>query len=122
MSIPNAPRRGEIWQADLGDGTLTPVIVVSANAFASLPIRLVAPLQPWEERFKQAIWIQQIEGRWPTRLDKPYAADLLRLRSIETQRLRKLIGRVPATKMDEVAAAIAIVVDYDPTVLYDTES
>ncbi len=116
MSIPNAPRRGEIWQADLGDGTLTPVIVVSANAFERLPIRLVAPLQPWEERFEQTIWIQQIEGRWPTQLGKPYAADLLRLRSIETQRLRKLIGRVPATKMDEIAAAIAIVVDYDPTV------
>ncbi|WP_298406246.1 type II toxin-antitoxin system PemK/MazF family toxin [uncultured Chloroflexus sp.] len=116
MSTPSIPHRGEIWQADLGDGTLTPVIVVSANAFERLPIRLIAPLQPWEERFEQTIWIQRIEGRWPTRLGKPHAADLLRLRSIETRQMRELIGRVPATKMDEIAAAIAIVVDYDPTV------
>ncbi|MFN3373569.1 MAG: type II toxin-antitoxin system PemK/MazF family toxin [Chloroflexus sp.] len=114
MSTPSIPRRGEIWQADLGDGNLTPVIVVSTNALERLPIRLVVPLQPWEDRFEQTIWIQQIEGRWPTQLGKPYAADLLRLRTIEINRLRQQIGRVPAVKMDEIAAAIALVVDYSP--------
>ncbi len=112
--MPNAPRRSEIWQADLGDGSLTPVIIISTNALGSLPLRLVVPLRPWEERFENLIWIQQIDGSWPAQLGKPYAADLLQLRSIEVSRLRKQVGRVPALKMDEIAAAIALVVDYNP--------
>ncbi|WP_322510974.1 type II toxin-antitoxin system PemK/MazF family toxin [Chloroflexus sp.] len=114
MSTPNPPRRGEIWQADLGDGGLTPVIIVSTNALERLPIRLVVPLRPWEDRFADLIWIQRLEGRWPTQLSKPHAADLLQLRSIEVSRLRKPIGRVPALTMDNIAAAIALVVDYTP--------
>lgn len=114
MSTPNAPRRGEIWQADLGDGNLTLVVIVSSNALSNLPLRLVAPLRPWEDRFENLSWMQQIEGRWPAQLGKPHAADLLQLRSIEVSRLRKQIGRAPALTMDEIAAAIALVVDYNP--------
>ncbi|WP_322487277.1 type II toxin-antitoxin system PemK/MazF family toxin [Chloroflexus sp.] len=112
--MPNVPRRGEIWQADLGDGSLTPVVVISTNALDRLPLRLVVPLRPWEDRFENLIWIQRIDGQWPTKLGKPHAADLLQLRSIEVSRLRKQIGRVPALRMDELAAALALVVDYNP--------
>ncbi|MEF3274743.1 MAG: type II toxin-antitoxin system PemK/MazF family toxin [Chloroflexus sp.] len=105
-------RRGEIWQADLGAGHSMLVLVVSTNALSSLPLRLVAPLQPWDDRFAKMIWIQRLEGNWPTQLGAPHAVDLLQLRSIELTCFRKRIGRVPAVKMDEIAAAIALVVDF----------
>ncbi|WP_298817863.1 type II toxin-antitoxin system PemK/MazF family toxin [Chloroflexus sp.] len=115
MSTTDLPRRGEIWQADLGGGCLSPVLIISTDALANLPIRLIVPLRPWEDRFANLIWIQRLEKKWPTQLGDPHAADLLQIRSIELNRLRKRIGRAPATKMDEIAAAVALVVDYQLT-------
>lgn len=114
MSTRKLPRRGEIWQANLGDQTPGLVLVVSADAFEHLPIRLVARLRPWEDRFASMVWLQRLEGTWPTRLGKPHAVDLLQLHSIEVHRLHTMVGRAPATAIDEIAAAIALVVDYNP--------
>ncbi len=114
MSMSNLPRRGEIWLADLGDADPVPVVIVSANALEQLPLRLVALLRPWEDRFADFIWLQKIDARWPAQLAQPHAADLLQLRSVERHRLQRQIGRVPATRMDEIAAAIALIVDFVP--------
>jgi len=114
VSTTNVPRRGEIWYVDLGDHTQTLVLVVSANAFERLPVRLVARLRPWEDRFNDLVWMQRLDSTWPTRLNAPHAVDLLQLYSIDVHCFQKLVGRAPATKMDDIAAAIALVVDYVP--------
>jgi mRNA interferase MazF len=115
VSIPSKYQRGEIWQADLGtDGSL-PVLILSTDALSNLPIRLVVPLQPWDERFTDCIWIYRLKGDWPQQLGTPHAADLLLLRSIATSQLRRKIGRVSATTMDEIVTALAIIVDYNPS-------
>ncbi len=114
MSTANVPRRGEIWYVDLGDRTQTLVLVVSANAFERLPVRLVACLRPWEDRFNDLVWMQRLDSTWPTQLSAPHAVDVLQLHSIDVHCFQKLVGRAPATKMDEIAAAIALVVDYVP--------
>ena len=84
MSTANVPRRGEIWYVDLGDRTQTLVLVVSANAFERLPVRLVARLRPWEDRFNDLVWMQRLDSTWPTQLSAPHAVDVLQIVSMYT--------------------------------------
>jgi mRNA interferase MazF len=46
-------------------------------------------------------------------LSKPSAADALQLRGIDLQRLMKRVGRLKLEKLEEIAAAIAAVVEFE---------
>ena len=45
-------------------------------------------------------------------LTKPSSVDTLQLRGVDTSRFLKQIGRISADKIEEIAAAIAAVVEY----------
>ena len=54
---PNSPKRGEIWRVNF-DPTIgteirktRPAIVLSSDAVGRLPIKLVAPVTDWKDRY-----------------------------------------------------------------------
>lgn len=113
-----SPKRGEVWIVNL-DPTIgteikksRPAVIVSSNAVGRLPIKLIAPITDWKPGFGQNFWHIQIQPDQANGLSKVSAVDTLQLRGVDTQRFVRNLGRVSAVAMQEVAAAIAGVVEY----------
>ena len=111
-------RRGEVWRVNL-DPTIgaeiqktRPVVVVSSDAIGILPIKLVAPVTDWKDRYAHSSWHVKIDPDKANGLTKTSAVDTLQLRGVDTSRFLKRLGRVSADKIEEIAAAIAAVVEY----------
>ena len=118
MSSLPAPRRGEIWLIGF-DQTVgseisktRPAAVVSSDAMGVLPVKLVVPLTGWQDSFTGAAWHVRIKPDALNRLDKVVSADTLQLRCVAVERFVKRKGRLSASHLEEVTAAIAAVIEY----------
>lgn len=58
------------------------------------------------------IWHIKITPDKTNNLEKASAVDVLQLRGVDTRRLIRKIGRLNAGAMDDIASAIAAVVEY----------
>jgi mRNA interferase MazF len=112
------PKRGDIWIVNL-DPTVgaeirkkRPALIVSSDAVGRLPIKLIAPITGWNPKFAGSPWHVRLDPDNTNKLSKVSAVDALQLRGVDTQRLIERIGRVSSTILEEVAAAIAAVVEY----------
>ena len=115
---PGNPNRGDIWLVNL-DPTVgaeiqktRPAVIVSSDAMGILPIKPIAPVTGWDHRYAQNIWHIKITPDKTNNLEKASAVDVLQLRGVDTRRLIKKIGRLSAGTMDDIASAIAAVVEY----------
>ena len=112
------PRRGEIWLVDFEPTVGSeiqkkrPAIVISSDAFRSLPLRLVVPIRSWKDKYSSSIWLIWIDPDDTNGLDKISAIDTLQIRSVDINRFQKRIGRAPENLMEEIKAAIAAVIEY----------
>ena len=93
---------------------IRPALVVSSNATirGKLQVRLVAPITGWKDHFANLFWHVRIEPDEVNGLSKTSSVNALQLRGVDVQRFQQRVGRVSATLMEEVAAAIAGVVEY----------
>ena len=120
MSNPSAPvpKRGEIWLVNFDPTVGTeikktrPAIVVSSDAVGRLPIKLVAPLTDWKDRYAHNLWHVRIDPDSNNGLSKPSAVDALQLRGMDTQRFIRRLGEVPPDTLEEIVLAIAAVIEY----------
>lgn len=87
-------------------------MVISSNSVGRLPIKLVTPITGWKNRFESAIWMVHLVPTPHNGLTKESTADTLQLRGLDTQRFIKRMGKLSADSMEEIAAAIAAVVEY----------
>lgn len=113
----NQPLRGEIWLVNF-DPTIgveikktRPAVVISSDSIGVLPLKLVAPITEWKDSFSKMIWQIQIEPNKENGLRKISSIDVLQIRSVDTARLTKLIGRVSIYQMKEVCLALADIVE-----------
>ncbi len=111
------PKRGEIWHVTL-DPTLgaemkksRPVVVISSDALGKLPLRLVAPVTTWKDTFENNVWHVKLQANRTTGLTKQSAVDALQARSVSLVRFERRLGRVSAEELDEIIAALIIVVE-----------
>jgi mRNA interferase MazF len=112
------PKRGEIWLVNF-DPTVgaeirktRPAIVISSDAIGKLPIRLIAPITEWKDHFAGNLWHVRMDPDKGNGLDKASAMDVLQVRGVDISRFIKMIGRAPAYMLDDIAAAVAAVVEY----------
>ncbi len=89
-----------------------PAVVVSSDGIGRLPVKLVAPLTEWKDAFGESAWLVRIEPDPSNGLHKRSAADALQLRGIDLRRFVSRLGQLSPDLMDEIAAAVAIVVEY----------
>jgi mRNA interferase MazF len=89
-----------------------PAVIVSSDAMGVLPVKLVAPLTDWKGHYASTIWHVQVLPTPQNGLRKPSTVDTLQLRGMDTRRLIHQLGRVSPQLMDEIAAAIALVVEF----------
>lgn len=116
---PKVPVRGEVWYINF-DPTIgaeikktRPAVVVSSDALRSLPLRLVAPITEWKDLFSGKLSHVKILPNKLNGLAKPSAVDTLQLRGVALERFVSKCGQVSADEIAEVAAAIAMVVEYE---------
>jgi mRNA interferase MazF len=116
------PQRGELWYVDLNPTRGAeihkerPCLVLSVPSMGKLPLRVTVPLTGWQDRFAGRSWLIQIPATQGTRLSKDSTVDALQVRGVELSRFHPggPIGTVPAPLVEEVAAAVALVVGHHP--------
>ena len=112
------PRRGEVWLANfeptLGDEIrkVRPAVVISSDAVGQLAIKLVAPITDWKENFSSNIWHVMVGPTASNGLTKVSAVDALQVRSFSFQRFIRKLGYFSPAAMEEVAAAVAAVIEF----------
>jgi mRNA interferase MazF len=110
--------RGEVWRVEFnpvrGDEIkkLRPAIVISTDSFNPLKTKLVVPLTTWQEKFSNAQWMVRIVADANNGLDNDSAADALQLRCVSYERFITKLGVIQASVLDEIATAIAIVIEF----------
>ena len=115
----HSPRRGEVWQVDFNPSKgseikkLRPAVVISSDSIGTLPIKLVAPITTWNDSFTGKLWLVSIEPTETNGLAQRSVVDTLQIRGVDIQsRFIKKLGVLTAPTMEEIAASIAIVVEY----------
>lgn len=88
-----------------------PAIIISSNAIGRLPIKLVAPLTDWKEYFTGNLWHVRINPTKQNGLLKISAVDALQLRGLDNQRFVRRLGEVDAETLEEIALAVAAVIE-----------
>ena len=115
----DAPVRGDVWIVNL-DPTVgaeikksRPAVIVSSDGFGRLPIKLIAPITEWKDQFEGNLWHVRLEPDGSNGLKKTSAVDALQLRGVDVRRSTRRMGRLSAAHMEEIATAIALVVEFD---------
>lgn len=112
------PKRGDIWLANFDPTVGAEIkkirlaVVVSSDSVGKLPIKLIAPVTDWKEYYIGNIWHVRIDPDSSNNLTKASAVDVLQLRGMDVQRFIRKIGEVSTATMDDIAIAIASVVEY----------
>jgi mRNA interferase MazF len=112
------PKRGEIWWVapDITVGEeiqkKRPAVVVSSDGLSSLKLRLVAPITGWQDALAGKAWHVSIQPSTMNGLTKPSSVDTFQLRGTSLDRFLERIGTVDADTMEEITAAIAVVIEY----------
>lgn len=113
------PRRGEVWDVDFDDETVgteiqktRPAVVVNINSIKHLKIRLVAPITSWKKDYLNKIWFINIKHTHSNGLKWESAVDAMQIKGVDIGRFREKRGRLTATQMDDITAAIAAIIDF----------
>ena len=113
------PRRGEVWLLDLEGGggaeigKVRPAVVVSSDSIKEgLPLKVIVPLTSWQEAFRGRVWHRQILPTSGNGLANTSSADAMQVRSVTRIRFKKRLGVLTATELQDIVAAVAIVMEY----------
>ena len=112
-------RQGEIWEINLSPTVgaeikkKRPAIIINDNAIGILPLKVIAPITEWKDRFQGAIWLVRIEPDNENKLMKPSAIDTFQIRSVSTKRFLRKTGLVSSNVINEIITAIKAVIAAD---------
>ena len=107
-------RRAEVWEVNL-DSTIgaeikkiRPCVIVSRDALARLPLKIIVPLIEWNEGFAQAPWHVLVDATSQNGLSKKSSADTYQVRSISNVRLIKRLGEISDQVMEEIDTGLVL--------------
>jgi mRNA interferase MazF len=116
--------RGEVWRMALdpvgqqherdqrvsGEAVARLVVIISSDALALLPLRIVIPLTAWKSEFSSTPWMVRVPPVLNSGLEAVMAADALQLRAVSTSRLRQRLGSLPEKIVIEITSAVSEVI------------
>lgn len=110
--------RGEIWLVNL-DPTIgqeikktRPAVVVSSDSIGKLPLKIIVPITDWKSQYANYPWMIYLEPDQQNGLTKDSGADTFQVRSVDQIRLIKKTGQLSDPIMEEIAAGVAVCVEY----------
>jgi len=108
-------RQGEIWIVNL-DPTIgaeikktRPCVIVNDDAVGVLPLKIIAPITDYKEKFKDVPWMVTITPGKGNGLDKKSVIDLFQVRSVAEERLVERVGMIMTEQMLSVKTALKVV-------------
>lgn len=113
--------RGEVWRMTLdppvagraaskphpGEENSRLVVIVSSDALALLPLRIVVPLTAWKPDFTAAPWLVRVPPVLNSGLEQVMAADALQVRSVNNARLIQRLGSLPDKIVTDISLAVS---------------
>ncbi len=119
MVSSNLPQRGEVWLVNFDPtvGTeirkIRPAVVISSDEIGILPIKLIAPITDWKDRYSRNLWHVKITPTTDNGLSKNSAVDTLQLRGVDTQRFIKKLGALTFEEIASIVIAVVTVIEAD---------
>ncbi len=113
------PSRGEVWEINFDPSIGSeikkkrPAVVISSDTVGKLPLRIVVPITEWKLKYSEYPWQIKIDNNPANGLSKISAADAFQVKSIDGKRFIRKIGSLTKSQLDEIAAAIAICIDFE---------
>ena len=120
MPDSRTPRRGEIWLVNFDPQIgqeirkCRPAVVISLDEIGKLPLRIVAPITAWNERYGASPWFVRLQPTAMNGLVKESAADGFQIKSLSIQRFKEKLGVLPKAICDEIVAAVALCTGFSP--------
>ncbi|MFC3859527.1 type II toxin-antitoxin system PemK/MazF family toxin [Deinococcus antarcticus] len=112
------PRRGEIWMVNLdptrGDEIQKrrPAVVISSTGLGRLRLRVVVPLtSSWRGDLNSSYWMVPIPASAMNGLTQDSTADALQVRSVSLERFTGQRGQLEADLLEQVVAAVGVVIE-----------
>jgi mRNA interferase MazF len=91
---------------------IRPCLVIGLDALSRLGLRIIVPITEWNESFSKQPWKVAIQSNKQNGLSKSSAIDALQIRSLSLRRFKAKKGEIGQTVLDEVAAAVSLIVGY----------
>jgi mRNA interferase MazF len=108
-------KQNDIWLVNL-DPTLgveirktRPCVIVSNDAVGVLPLKVIAPLTDFKERYRTVPWMVVIEPDAENNLIKPSVLDLFQVRCVSEERLIRKTGRLSERLQVSINKALTVV-------------
>jgi mRNA interferase MazF len=114
------PTRGELWLVNFDPSVGSevkkkrPAVVLSIPQIGKLPLRIIVPITEWKERYRRAPWFVQLLPSASNGLTKDSAADGFQVKSVSLNRFVRKMGSLSAAEMDDLAAAVALCIGFNP--------
>ncbi|MDR3335831.1 MAG: type II toxin-antitoxin system PemK/MazF family toxin [Treponema sp.] len=109
-------KQGEIWTVNL-DPTIgaeikkiRPALLLNVDALGRLPLRVIAPITDWKERYAEYPWMVRIDPAKTNGITKTSAIDCFQVRPVSVQRLVTKLGYIDFAGLLKAQEAIAQVV------------
>jgi len=109
-------RQGEIWLVGLDPSVgaemkkTRPALILSADELGKLPLKIVAPITDWKERFAGYPWMVKITPSKKNGLAKESAVDCFQVRSVSVERLVAALGSVEPETMARAREAVYLAI------------
>lgn len=113
------PKRGDVWNVNFDPSVgaeiqkIRPAVVISSDAVGRLPIKIVVPITEWKDHFRSNVWHVRIDPDTEHGLAKTSAVDALQVKSVSVDRFVSRLGRCSAIIVEEITAAVALVIEYE---------
>jgi mRNA interferase MazF len=108
-------KRNDIWLVNL-DPTLgaeirkiRPCVIVSNDTVGVLPLKVIAPLTDFKERYRTVPWMVVIEPDAENNLTKPSVVDLFQVRCVAEERLIQKTGIISKQLQTSISKALKVV-------------
>lgn len=113
------PKRGEVWYVDFDPSVGSeqrkrrPAVVLSVSSVGTLPLRIVVPITSTQK--PDALWMVPIKANDTNGLKNDSSADAFQVKSLDRERFDRRLGVLSAVEMEEIVAAVAICIGFNPS-------
>ena len=107
-------KRGEIWLLNFDPtvgaeiGKTRPAVIVSNDAIGILPLKIVAPVTDWKDRYIRYKWMVHLAANNENNLSKESAVDAFQVRSVAHERFIRKLGQLSNAQLQELTDALAL--------------
>jgi mRNA interferase MazF len=113
------PKRGEIWliafepQIGAEIQKTRPGVIVSTEDLDGYPLRIVMPIREHKEHHDEAFHYVSIEPSKTNGLIKKSSVDCLQIKSFDTSRFKKKLGKLTDKEIKQILTALIVCVGYE---------